>query len=121
MSYPMDLDQYSEAALKDELERRRKLRADGRCDYCGQPTTLPPCRFRARHQMPTPRDKHQNVTRYIKKVPGSWYLLTNRYYVPPIGETLEVDGNWYIVSAVERVDAATHTHTAKVKRIPTGD
>lgn len=37
MGYPRGLDEYSEAELVGELERRRSLRRKGLCDYCSHP------------------------------------------------------------------------------------
>lgn len=34
MSYPRDLDDYSESELEAELKRRDRLRKAGKCDYC---------------------------------------------------------------------------------------
>lgn len=34
MSYMKDIDEYTEKELVDELNRRRALRSEGRCDYC---------------------------------------------------------------------------------------
>jgi len=50
MGYPMDLDEYDEARLVGELERRRALRVQGLCDYCERATELPPCKFPGRHK-----------------------------------------------------------------------
>lgn len=50
MSYPMDLDEYSEERLLNELLRRSKARSLGYCDYCGRDLGLEPvCRFPERH------------------------------------------------------------------------
>lgn len=35
MSYMLDLDEYSEAQLQGELDRRKAARDKGLCDYCG--------------------------------------------------------------------------------------
>ncbi len=52
MSYPRDLDEYTEAELAAEIVRRREARASGLCDYCGRPPTETPCRFPERHNPP---------------------------------------------------------------------
>lgn len=50
MSYPKDLDEYPDHALKAELQRREKNRLDGLCDYCGQKLGVKPaCRMKERH------------------------------------------------------------------------
>lgn len=50
MSYPMGLDEYTEAALVAELDGRRAERRAGRCDYCGRPQGAGQwCRMEARH------------------------------------------------------------------------
>lgn len=36
MSYPMDLDDYSDERLGEELQRRYGCRQSGTCDYCGR-------------------------------------------------------------------------------------
>lgn len=57
MSYPRDLDEIPEAELLGELERRRSLRAQGRCDYCGVDHDGPTCRFPDRHNAPATTPK----------------------------------------------------------------
>lgn len=60
MSYPRDLDEYRTEELAAELDRRRRRRAAGNCDYCagelGQPTSsgYPSCKFPDRHEGITP-------------------------------------------------------------------
>lgn len=49
MSYPIDLDEYSEDRLKGELARRKKLRAKGLCDYCERSWETKPCAQSDRH------------------------------------------------------------------------
>lgn len=49
MSYHKDLDEYTEKELKAELERRKDLRDEGRCDYCKQLGNTPDCRYPERH------------------------------------------------------------------------
>lgn len=49
MSYPRDLDEYTEEELRAELRRREAFRALGLCDYCGRPA-LTTCRFPDRHR-----------------------------------------------------------------------
>jgi len=60
MSYPLDLDEYSEARLIAELTHRATLRAEGVCDYCGRNSNLPACRFPERHNLAT----RQSVENY---------------------------------------------------------
>jgi hypothetical protein len=44
------LDEVDEVLLEYELERRMKLRSQGKCDYCERPWGMPPqCRFPERH------------------------------------------------------------------------
>jgi hypothetical protein len=52
MSYPRDLDEIPTAELEQELETRRQLQMQGRCDYCGRLPTEPPCKFPQRHNAP---------------------------------------------------------------------
>lgn len=58
MSYPIQLDEYDEATLREELARRDKMRELNRCDYCGRKYNAEPaCRFGDRHAN---RDKSQD-------------------------------------------------------------
>lgn len=50
MMYPKDLDEYTQHELERELERRRRLRAEGFCDYCLRRSHLPSCKFPDRHR-----------------------------------------------------------------------
>ncbi len=50
MSYPIDLDEYSDRDLKAELQRRRAADEKGLCTYCGRRKGLvPACKFPERH------------------------------------------------------------------------
>lgn len=50
VTYMKDLDEHNTQDLLEELERRRALRAQGKCDYCGRVLhSLPACRFVERH------------------------------------------------------------------------
>lgn len=49
MGYPLDLDEYGEDALRNELTRRAKLKREGRCDYCGKYRNESVCKFPDRH------------------------------------------------------------------------
>lgn len=51
MSYPKDLDEYTDAQLREELARREQARAEGRCDYCGRGNAASACRFPNRHAL----------------------------------------------------------------------
>ena len=50
MSYPRDLDEYSDAELETERQRRAKNRAKDLCPYCGQDFGKPPCRYPEMHK-----------------------------------------------------------------------
>lgn len=50
MSYPKDLDDYSDEALQGELDRRERCRQKGKCDYCGKSRTSEACRLPLRHE-----------------------------------------------------------------------
>jgi hypothetical protein len=54
MSFTKDLDEYTEAQLTAEFNRRCDLRHAGKCDYCGRPRTEPPCKFPERHRQGPP-------------------------------------------------------------------
>lgn len=43
MSYPMDLDDYSDEILEKELARRQDFRFRGLCDYCQRKQTATRC------------------------------------------------------------------------------
>lgn len=49
MGYPIDLDEYEETRLIEELKRRIKLQERGMCDYCERVSDTPPCKFPDRH------------------------------------------------------------------------
>lgn len=52
MSYPRDLDEYTDHDLIGELHQRATDRARGLCDYCHQPSaSTAPCRFAIRHAL----------------------------------------------------------------------
>lgn len=40
MSYPKDLDEYTDKQLRDELDRRRTSRLSGLCYYCRKPAFI---------------------------------------------------------------------------------
>lgn len=51
MSYPRDLDDYTDQELFRELARRAKRRKEGLCDYCtNKLNSKPVCMHPARHQ-----------------------------------------------------------------------
>lgn len=52
MSYPKDLEDYSDDQLSDELARRNRCRVELRCDYCERLQSSPPCRHADRHRQP---------------------------------------------------------------------
>lgn len=53
MGYPIDLDEYPESRLKEELARREALREQGLCDYCKRTPDTKPCKERVRHRLET--------------------------------------------------------------------
>lgn len=68
MSYPRDLDEYSENELLEEIERRRTVRERGLCDYCGRKPTTSPCKFPERHRG-QPSESAQAVEEMDEKCP----------------------------------------------------
>lgn len=52
MSYPRDIDSYTEAELQGELDARTTTRARGRCDYCNRHPFTRPCMHPERHRDP---------------------------------------------------------------------
>ncbi len=52
MSFLRGLDEHLERELESELLRRRVARMAGLCDYCGQSSSAPACRFPKRHALP---------------------------------------------------------------------
>jgi hypothetical protein len=57
------LDEHTEADLLGELAKRKRLREEGKCDYCERSYKTSPCKFPGRHQ-PSPRA--QKVMRVFK-------------------------------------------------------
>lgn len=51
MSYPKDIDEYTDFELQIEMETRKNRRAAGLCDYCNRPPETPACKFPARHAL----------------------------------------------------------------------
>ena len=49
MSYPRDLEDYSDVELAEEIMRRARNRAIDRCDYCGKTDESPACKYPQRH------------------------------------------------------------------------
>lgn len=50
MSYPRDLDEYTQAELEHEILRRTAAQENDFCDYCNRECgTLPVCKFPYRH------------------------------------------------------------------------
>jgi hypothetical protein len=47
---PARLDTISRSQLEEELRRRDKAQATGRCDYCGKGPRTPPCKYPERHK-----------------------------------------------------------------------
>lgn len=45
----LDLDEYCEATLQQELQRRKSLREKNLCDYCERDINTPVCKFPLRH------------------------------------------------------------------------
>jgi hypothetical protein len=54
VSYPKDLDEYTDAQLDAEITRRARLAQKGLCTYCGQPSAADPCKFPERHSVRAP-------------------------------------------------------------------
>lgn len=52
MSYPRDLDEFTEEELRAELARRTAARERGVCDYCGRLPTEKSCKEFERHHDP---------------------------------------------------------------------
>lgn len=51
MSYHKDLDEYFEAELEAEIQRRKEARTLCLCDYCRRPQFIEPaCKFPRRHR-----------------------------------------------------------------------
>ena len=50
MSYPRDLDEYTDDELTNEIRRRAEHRRLGQCHYCGRPVTAEPCKFKNLHR-----------------------------------------------------------------------
>lgn len=52
MSYPKDLDEYTDEHLRSELAQRKTMRDRGVCDYCARTPDTRPCKFPDRHRHP---------------------------------------------------------------------
>lgn len=52
MGYPLDLDEYEEERLIEEINRRVRLQEQGLCDYCERSPDTDPCKFPERHSFP---------------------------------------------------------------------
>jgi hypothetical protein len=57
VSYPRDLDEYSDEELREEIARREDCRARGVCSYCGKNGNATKCRFKDRHPNRARRSK----------------------------------------------------------------
>ena len=60
MGYHMDLDEYTEQQLLNELSRRHKLRREGKCDYCNRTPDTTSCAHINRHTDPRIAPLHKN-------------------------------------------------------------
>lgn len=49
---PRDLEEYLDSELEQELERRKKCRANQVCPYCGRTRIEKPCKFPGEHTGP---------------------------------------------------------------------
>jgi hypothetical protein len=47
MSYPKDLDEYTDAQIEKEFRRRQECKEKGLCSYCCQPITTHNCKVAA--------------------------------------------------------------------------
>jgi hypothetical protein len=68
MSYRLDLDEYPEKTLREELRNRKKARRKGLCDYCGRAPDTTPCKFPERHkEQPKPKERLlMGFLRYVR-------------------------------------------------------
>lgn len=48
----MDLDEYTDQQILNEMERRKEKRKLGLCAYCWRPPSAPTCRYREQHHHP---------------------------------------------------------------------
>lgn len=86
----LGLREFHEQALRDELERRRKARLDGLCDYCNRPHNTPSCKFGGRHQRPTlpvhtqrdPSDPLRRLAAWLSTRPAELEELARILRVP---------------------------------------
>jgi hypothetical protein len=64
MSYPVELDEYTDEALRAELARRHFAQREGKCSYCGRPLRSEPrCRFPERHELYAATDPRSILNR----------------------------------------------------------
>lgn len=66
MSFLLDLDEIPEERLVAELERRKQLRSEGKCDYCERDVNTSSCKFPHRHKAQEPEE-----VRWTPGVPSS--------------------------------------------------
>ena len=69
MSYPIGLDEYPTAKLREELENRELALAVGRCGYCGQLGPIRAGSPSATLRPPVLKDKHEAWIRSIENTP----------------------------------------------------
>lgn len=77
MGYSKDLDEYDEQELRNELDRRRKLREQGICDYCNKDGSTSPCKFPHRHSVAVQFWQAENRRKAGIRAPG--------IYIGPLG------------------------------------
>lgn len=77
MSYHIDLDEYDEQQLRNELDRRKALRDKGLCDYCQRNGGTKPCKFRHRHSVAVQFWQRENRRKEGILPPGT--------YIGPLG------------------------------------
>lgn len=50
MSYPKELDEYTDEELEKEIQRRAKLNNEGKCTYCNKLGSSPFCKQYSQHK-----------------------------------------------------------------------
>lgn len=72
MSYPKDLDEYTDGELDGHLSYRRGMRAKGVCDYCLRTPDTKPCKLPERH-------RHPMIAELTSLTNASWNTLRSRF------------------------------------------
>jgi hypothetical protein len=77
------ISEFSEAELLGELDRRKNLRAQGRCDFCGVDYDGPTCLFPERHAASKP-EPEAPVAKLV------WWLEARKHTLEQVAKLLKL-------------------------------